>query len=78
MSHALLRVQRYVVQDAASDPYATWQMGIQDGTCLQAPGDEVDDDELNTCRALCRIFTETAEACMDIFLLVGPINVCLG
>eukprot|EP00598_Pedospumella_elongata_P005229 CAMPEP_0184979480 /NCGR_PEP_ID=MMETSP1098-20130426/9762_1 /TAXON_ID=89044 /ORGANISM="Spumella elongata, Strain CCAP 955/1" /LENGTH=1016 /DNA_ID=CAMNT_0027502801 /DNA_START=13 /DNA_END=3063 /DNA_ORIENTATION=+ len=31
-------------------------------------GDDVDDDDRNTCRALTRIFTETAEACMDIFV----------
>ncbi|KAJ1408901.1 armadillo-type protein [Ochromonadaceae sp. CCMP2298] len=33
--------------------------------------EDVDEEDLHTCRALCRIFTETAESCMDMFIAVG-------
>jgi transportin-3 len=36
-----------------------------------ATGDDVDDEDRNACRALCRLFTETAEAVIDIFLNAG-------
>lgn len=43
-----------------------WSMKCQQ--FVNCSADEIDEEEVNLCRALCRLFTETSEACMEAFV----------
>ena len=41
-------------------------------SCRNGNIDEVDEDDVNLCKVLCRLYTETAESCLDFFVSSAP------